>query len=356
MAQHMTLPSAFMREDRGRYTVEMVQIGGHNAYLLLPEKSTTAEKKFPAVLVLHDHGGHFAIGKEKMVYPLWRTDCDSLTNELVAQDAIRWTVQCYNGMFVGDSLAKQGYVVLVTDALYWGEQAVEQPPFTLSLLKKEAEGIGGMSEQDGIVINPATCRQQVNPKLMKVYDKRMKTGQPAFYEAHMRETGEAVFETILRQDKDAISYLLSLPYVDKKKIFSFGFSMGAYRSWQLAAEDRRVAGCAASNWMTTIAYTGGFITGESSWSMYRPVPKNKREKEVDYPIIASKIRKRPFLLMYGLEDHVLPREGTEQAIATIRKRYHSSEFEAVAFPNDHEFTDAHFHALLQWLHEQTTSK
>ena len=146
-----------------------------------------------------------------------------------------------------------------------------------------------------------------------------------------------------------MTYLCSLPSVDTTKIFTFGFSMGAYRSWQLAAEDSRVAGCAASNWMTTIRYTGGFITGVSSWSMYRPVPEGKREKDVDYPLIAARISPRPFLLLYGERDHVLPAKGTRQAVRVIRRKYHNRQFRPMAFPADHEFTPEHYAALLDWL-------
>ena len=254
---------------------------------------------------MHDHGAWFTIGKEKMACPEWRDDLDSLTNVRIQAEAHAWVNRYYHGMFVADSLMKEGFVVLVTDALYWGERA---------------EGTD---------------------------NKALKEEQPAFYEKHMEETGEAWFETILQEDKEAVDYLCSLPYVDTTKIFSFGFSMGAYRSWQLAAEDPRIAGCAAANWMTTIRYTGGFITGPSSWSMYRP-------QEIDYPLIAAKIGPRPFLLMYGTKDHVLPEKGTKKAIRMIRRQYKGRQFRPVAFPADHEFTPDHYQTLLSWLKAQIT--
>ena len=311
-------------EQRDGYFVELVQVSGHNAYLLTPSSLSPftfhlspnqplPETLRPAVLVLHDHGAYFTIGKEKMVSPVWRDDLDSLTNVRMQAEAKRWVDKYYHGMFVADSLAKAGFVVLVTDALYWGGRA---------------EGTN---------------------------NKALKEGQKAFYDKHLAETGEAWFETILREDKEAVDYLCSLPYVDTTRIFSFGFSMGAYRSWQLAAEDSRIAGCAAANWMTTIRYTGDFITGVSSWSMYRPLPEGARAEDYDYPNIASRVSPRAFLLIYGTRDHVLPVKGTRMAIRTIRHKYHGRQFRPIAFPTDHEFTPEQFQTLLSWLKAQLSN-
>ena len=285
--------------------LSVVLLNGHPSTLLVPPHAEG--ERLPAVLVLHDHGAMFTIGKEKMAFPEWRDDLDSLTNVRRQTEAQRWVQKYYHGMFVADSLAKEGFVVLVTDALYWGERA---------------QGTD---------------------------NKQLKNAQPAFYEQHLAETGEAWFETILREDKEAIDYLCSLPFVDSAKIFCFGFSMGAYRSWQLAAEDPRIAGCAAANWMTTIRFTGSFITNPSSWAMYRPVPEGKKPEEVDYPILAARISPRPFLLMYGTRDHVLPAKGTKQAIRMIRRQYKGRQFQPVAFPADHEFTPEQYQTLLSWL-------
>ena len=298
-------------EQRSGYSVCLVDVSGHPAYLLLPDgacpavSAQSSVRCYPAVLVLHDHGAHFTIGKEKMVDPIRRADWDSAVNALVADDAKAWVHRFYHDMFVGDSLARAGFVVLVTDALYWGE-------------------------------------------------RRQPDDQKTFYERHLSETGEAWFNTILREDKEAVTYLCSLPCVDTARIYSFGFSMGAYRSWQLAAEDSRIAGCAAANWMTTVAYTGGFITGKSSWSMYRPAPADSLSEPADYPVIAAHICPRPFLLMYGTRDHVIRPEGTEQAVDAIRRLWSDGNtFTPMALDCDHEFTPEHYSILLRWLREQS---
>ena len=70
---------------------------------------------FPAVVLLHDHGGHYTIGKEKMIRPF------GVSPEVLA-DADAWAKQCYGGQYVGDYLAAHGYVVISIDALFWGER------------------------------------------------------------------------------------------------------------------------------------------------------------------------------------------------------------------------------------------
>ena len=296
--------------------LSVIFLNGHASTLLVPPHA--AGERLPAVLVMHDHGAWFTIGKEKMACPEWRDDLDSLTNLRIQAEAHQWVNRCYSGMFVADSLMKEGFVVLVTDALYWGERG----NFDMSI-----------------------CRDLDMLNLAQ-FNKTLQKAQPAFYEWCLEETGEAWFETILQEDKESVDYLCSLPFVDTTKIFTFGFSMGAYRSWQLAAEDPRIAGCAAANWMTTVSFTGGFITGPSSWSMYRP-------QEIDYPLIAAKISPRPFLLMYGTKDHVLPVKGTRKAIHMIRRQYKGRQFRTAAFPADHVLTPEHYKTLLRWLKSQT---
>lgn len=307
--------------------LSIIQLGGHPATLLVPPHAEG--ERLPAVVVLHDHGAWFTIGKEKMAKPEWRDDLDSLTNIRIRQDSQAWVDRCYSGIYVADSLRQAGFVVLITDAVYWGERA------------------------DG---NPYYRDDEDHHNNLKALNKALQNAQPDFYRRHLAETGEAWFETILREDRESVNFLCSLPYVDTTRIFTFGFSMGAYRSWQLAAADPRIAGCAAANWMTTVTYTSAFITNASSWPMYRPLPENSDSLRYDYPAIAARIAPRPFLLMYGLHDHVLPREGTEQALPVIQARYHETKsdenFLPVALPGDHIFTSEHLNVLLTWLNSQ----
>ena len=93
------------------------------AYLLIPD----GKGPFPTVNVLHDHGAHLFIGKEKMIRPFFTPEeKDSPTKQALCQeildDADAWARQLYDNQYVGDYLAKHGYVVFSADAPMWGER------------------------------------------------------------------------------------------------------------------------------------------------------------------------------------------------------------------------------------------
>ena len=85
------------------------------AYLLVPDSSCL--RKRPAVLMLHDHGARFDIGKEKLVCPA----ADAPVR--IRNSSRQWVEKYFDGVYFGDRLASEGYVVLVADALYWGERS-----------------------------------------------------------------------------------------------------------------------------------------------------------------------------------------------------------------------------------------
>lgn len=305
---------------RDGYTVEIVQVPvSHgdtaSAYLLVP----TLPAPHPAVLILHDHGAHFCIGKEKLVSPVWRSDIDSATNAFVQQDACMWVSKYYDGMFIGDSLAKAGYVVLAIDALYWGERHAWADSLPLS------------------------------------DNRSRKSLQPTYYANHLARYDEAWFETILADDCFSVDYLYSLPCVDTTRIAVFGFSMGAYRAWQLAAADLRIHACIASNWMTTKADHWGNSerptpADPSAFSMYFPA------QSADYPLVASRIAPRPILLLYGDRDPLFTPDSVRTAIRIIQDSYRQadadSSFIPQPIPYPHFFSRDHLQCVLRFLEDK----
>lgn len=92
-------------ERRDGYTAKKILFNVNaysriTAYLLIPD----GKGPFPAINMLHDHGGHLYIGKEKMVRPF---DVDSA----VVNDADRWAEKLYDGQYVGDYFARKGRIL-----------------------------------------------------------------------------------------------------------------------------------------------------------------------------------------------------------------------------------------------------
>ena len=69
------------------------------------------DRPLPAVVALHDHGGFYLWGKEKLV----ETDDE---HPVLTDFKQRY----YAGTSIATALARQGYVVVVIDMFYWGER------------------------------------------------------------------------------------------------------------------------------------------------------------------------------------------------------------------------------------------
>ena len=65
----------------------------------------------PAVVALHDHGGMYFWGKEKIV---------EVPDEHPVLAEFKQTA--YAGKSIASELARRGYVVIVIDMFYWGER------------------------------------------------------------------------------------------------------------------------------------------------------------------------------------------------------------------------------------------
>ena len=255
------------REQRDGYEAQKIVFSVNKwektmAYLLVPKA-----KKAPALLMLHDHGAHFSIGKEKMVRPF------GVDSTLMA-DAEDWVARCYDGVYVGDELAKAGYVVLSTDALFWGDRG-------------RKEGVR--------------------------YDSQQALA------ANMMQMGASWGAWITWDDIRSAEFLARLPMVDAGRVGCLGFSMGSYRSWMLAAMSDVVKAGAAICWMNDtenlMTLTNNQNKGGSAYSMLIPGIRNI----MDYPHVASLACPKPMLFFNGDRDKLFPVPGVENAYRIMRE-------------------------------------
>lgn len=227
-----------------------------SAYLLIPD----GKGPFPTINALHDHGGHLFIGKEKMIRPINET-------EEVTNDANEWVNSLYEGQYVGDYLAKHGYVVFSADAPMWGERG-------------RAEGVD-----------------------RKLYD--MIAGNMMMY-------GVDLSAYMTYDDLAGTAFLSTLPCVDKDRIGCMGCSMGGYRAWMLAALSDQIKVGAAVCWMVTsdVQLTTRYGRSENG-GFANCIPGLRRY--LDYPHIASLACPKPMLFISGTRDKLFPIPGVEKA-------------------------------------------
>lgn len=254
-------------EQREGYTAYRIELNINQyvripAYLLKPD----GEGTFPAVVVLHDHGAKFEIGKEKNIRP-FATD----TATLAIADA--WAEKCYDNIYTGDFLAQNGYVVLAIDALFWGERG-----------RKEGAR----------------------------YDSQQALA------ANLLQMGTSWCGMITNDDMRSADFLATLPYVDANRIGAVGFSMGAHRAWMLSAATDRVKVAAAVCWMCVtdalMTPTNNQAKGGSAYSMIVPGLRN----HLDYPHVAAIAAPKPMLFINGRKDKLFPVGGVEQAYTYMR--------------------------------------
>lgn len=124
-------------------------------------------------------------------------------------------------------------------------------------------------------------------------------------------------------DIRSAEFLASLPQVDKEKVATMGFSMGAHRAWMTMAATDAVKAGAAVCWMNTtdslMTMTNNQNKGGSAYAML--VPNIRRY--MDYPHVASIACPKPMLFTNGKKDKLFPVEGVEAAYDTMRKVWDS---------------------------------
>lgn len=276
-------------EDRGSYDCLYVEFSVEEderiaGYLLVPD--IAVERKCPAIIMLHDHGARFDIGKEKLVRPFG-------VPGHVMRSSEEWTDKYFDGEYFGDYAADLGYVVFVTDALYWGERSSEEA--------REWSKLTFGQDKD----------KQTEAKTLK---KTVYEGQRQIYEDCVRG-GREWAEKILHDDMVSADFVASLPYVDETRIGAFGFSMGAHRCWLLSAFSDRIKCGAAVCWM--LMKEDYDSDNPSDLSMRITSMRSK----MDFPDIAAMLRPKPMYFVSGINDRLFPTESVEKAFLRMQEHY-----------------------------------
>jgi dienelactone hydrolase len=255
---------------------------GTEALMLLPPGAGP----HPAVLLLHDHGSAFAIGKEKVITPWDDPAC--------AAEAAAWQGRLYDGVSLGEALVARGFVVLASDALGWGSRRGN-----------------GYEAQQALAAN-------------------------------LMQFGLTLAGVIAAEDAQMARWLARHPAVDALRVGVLGFSFGGYRAWQAAALCPEVAAGVAVSWMSRLSDLmqpgGNQLRGQSAFAMLHPALGGR----LDYPDVAGLAAPKPMLFLSGAEDPHFPRAAAEVAFADLRQIWRASgaasALEAVVTGGAHVFT------------------
>lgn len=275
-------------EKRDGYTARKIRFNitryaRPEAYLLIPD----GDGPFPGIVALHDHGAHYSIGKEKMIRPF------DVSEEVMA-DCDSWIEKLYEGQYVGDYLARNGYVVLSTDAIFWGDRG-------------RKEGIDGNKFAD------------VAGNFMML--------------------GRNMSAWMTFEDTYATEFLASLPEVAADKVGCVGLSMGAYRTWMLAALSPLIKAGAAVCWLTTTDAQFSWEYGRNERGAFANNLAGVRNY-MDYPHIASLACPNAMLFVNGETDKLFKPHAVRESFDIMRKVWYSQgvgdNLETYLLPMGHE--------------------
>lgn len=227
--------------------------GGSGEAALLRPAATDGRR--PGILLLHDHGGRFDRGWRKMI-PHGSAPPEPAPH--------------YEGVFMGEALARQGHVVLCADAFGWGTRQY-----------------GGHARQQAVA-------------------------------SQALRLGWSLAGIVAAEDLQALQLLASLPGVDPGRIGVWGFSFGGFRAFQAAALSGRVRAVVALSWMgrASLLLRAGnpMIEGHSAFYTLHPALAGR----ADFPDLAGLAADRALFLRVGTEDRHFPAEAVRPAFADLR--------------------------------------
>ncbi len=295
-------PLVIAEEDRGDYTARKIVLNitadsRVSAYMTIPKGSGP----FPAVLLLHDHGARFDIGKEKLIRPL-AVDSSRLDS------ARQWVAALYGGRWLGDELARRGYVCFCTDALNWSERG----------------GAGFDGQQ--------------------------------YLAANLLHLGSSFAGLIAQEDLRAAEFLAGYPHVDRSRVAAMGLSMGAFRTWQVAALSEHIEAAVAVCWMATVKGLmvpgNNQTTGQSAFALVHP----GLVRYLDYPDVASIACPKPLLVYAGEHDTLFPVPAVTAAFSKLHEVWTSQgmakRLETRLWPVGHVFDREMQDTAFEWLSTQ----
>ena len=307
------------RTDRGDYTLEYIRLRTTPdltapAFVLIPKN---AKLPAPGIVALHDHGGFYMWGKEKIL-------AEDGEHPVLTEFRQRF----YGGRSITEELVRQGYVVIAIDMFYWGERRLTfagDPAAvrdrTLDLTRADIDALHRRSSQ--------------NEQLV----------------ARSLFTAGLTFPGILMWDDiRTLDYLAQRPEVDAKRLGCVGLSVGGYRSYLLASLDSRIKAAVAVGWMTSfpkqvrrhVINSVGFTFG---------IPAMLRD--LDYPDLAALIAPRALMVINGSRDGLFQSDAVKDAFAKVEACYRKAgapdRQSCRLYDAPHEFNPEMQPAAWEWL-------
>lgn len=284
------------------------------AHLLIP---TDRKLPFPGVIVLHDHGGFYMWGREKVV-----------ATENEHPILTQFKQQYYSGRSICNELVRQGYAVIAIDMFYWGERRYVLPN------------------------DPPTWRERppaITAQQIAEFNARSAQNEQLIARS-LLTAGVTWPGVMLWDDLRTLDYFASRPEVDRNRIGCLGLSVGGYRSFMLAALDTRIKAAVDVCWMTAFAsQIKQHVTNSMGLTFVIP----GMYRYFDLPDLSALIAPRASMIQMGSRDRLFPLSGIQAAFAKIHRCYQKvgspDRQVCTLYDAPHEFNDKMQPQAWEWL-------
>ncbi len=256
------------RLDHGSYWREHWQLQlltpvWQSVWLLIPKKASP-QQQAPAVLLLHDHGAEFRLGKDKWIRPV---------NPQQQPLAEQWAAKYFSGQFFGEQLVAEGFMVAAADMIGFGERGPLQ-----------------YSQQQQLAAN-------------------------------FQARGLSLAGFVALEDQLLAAWLAKRPEAAAGQLSAVGFSLGAYRAWQLAALSDAVSAAVGVGWFNQFSQlataTGNLSQGQTAFYLLHP----GLNAQLDLPDVLALAAPKPLMILQGEQDHLMPVAGVQQGTARLQTLY-----------------------------------
>lgn len=294
--------------------------------ILIPENG---KETHPTIVALHDHGGFYYYGREKLL------EMDDEPDNLR-----RFKEGNYGGRSWATDRVKSGYVVFVIDAFYFGSRK-------LDLASVSDEMILRITHR-----SLAEIEQEKSDDYIQKYNGICSLFEPLMFK-HILTAGTSWAGILSYDDRKSIDYLFTRKEVDKDRIACCGLSIGGFRSALLAGTDPRIKASVVAGWMPTFDSLLFNRLRNHTFMIYMP----GLTKYMDLPDIVSITCPNPLFVQQCIQDSLYNLEGMQTACGMIKAVYDKAgvetNFRSEYYDNHHEFNlkmqqDA-FEWLDQWL-------
>lgn len=255
------------------------------AFLLIPDGLT---KPAPAVIALHDHGGFYYYGKEKIT--------ETEDQPKILKDFIN---QAYGGRPYADELARHGFVVLCPDAFYFGSQRIDINLLDDYFLKNYPD-VKSSDKNTAIEAFNQFCSPYENIIARYIFD-----------------SGTTWPGILFHGDRVSVDYLLTRPEVDPARIGCIGLSIGGFRSAHLFGLDPRISVGIDAGWMTSYSKQIDNHLRHHTWMIYVP----GQLSFLDLPDVVSLSVPKPLMIINCKQDQLYSMTAMEAAANKIGEVY-----------------------------------